>query len=462
MTRGQYLDLLEKNLSPLPRERVREIISDIFTHFDEGEEAGLSEAEIASALGAPEDVAREYLSMYISENGRRESATEEEREPRESRRPARFWPAEEEYDESWSFPLGEFGRLALELKAINLELHGHVAREVRAEFHGWRAPDHQGEYPAITFRTVENGLTVREEYPARSFGVNVLDSIIGGFPRLRGTLTVYVPTPISALVSEMSSGRQSIDGLSVESARVECASGSIEIDGIRCANAFTSSTNSGSQKLRDIEAGESAIRSTSGSIRLETMKAQSLTIEARSGSVQARGLTIENDADLSTNSGSLKVQSLACAEAKMNTSSGSLNAKDIATVTGLEIATTSGGLHADGVTARTLSTRSTSGSTHISEATAETVTARSASGSIRATLLRVADVHMTGASGSVELTLPHQSEFRYDLESSSGRIVIGFDGADKTKSRSAHGAIGEGTHHIAIGTASGSIQVKPG
>ncbi|MFK4301836.1 MULTISPECIES: DUF1700 domain-containing protein [unclassified Paenibacillus] len=61
MNRKQFLTEVEQRLSPLPAEERNELLGDLSQHFDYGLVNGKSEAEIASELGNPEDIAREAL-----------------------------------------------------------------------------------------------------------------------------------------------------------------------------------------------------------------------------------------------------------------------------------------------------------------------------------------------------------------------------------------------------------------
>jgi len=59
MTRADFLARLKRGLVGLPTSTAAEILNDYEAHFDDGAEAGRSEAEVASALGDPDRLARE-------------------------------------------------------------------------------------------------------------------------------------------------------------------------------------------------------------------------------------------------------------------------------------------------------------------------------------------------------------------------------------------------------------------
>jgi uncharacterized membrane protein len=59
MTRQDFLAKLRRGLQGLPPQAVAEAIADYEAHFAEGEAAGRSEAEVATALGDPARLARE-------------------------------------------------------------------------------------------------------------------------------------------------------------------------------------------------------------------------------------------------------------------------------------------------------------------------------------------------------------------------------------------------------------------
>jgi len=59
MTRAEFLSSLKRGLVGLPTSTATDILNDYETHFDDGLQAGRTEAEVASALGDPDRLARE-------------------------------------------------------------------------------------------------------------------------------------------------------------------------------------------------------------------------------------------------------------------------------------------------------------------------------------------------------------------------------------------------------------------
>src|SRR5215468_6085516 len=59
MTKAEFLDTLRRRLGGLPPAEIDELVGDYASHFEEGQAAGRSEAEIAAALGDPVRLARE-------------------------------------------------------------------------------------------------------------------------------------------------------------------------------------------------------------------------------------------------------------------------------------------------------------------------------------------------------------------------------------------------------------------
>jgi uncharacterized membrane protein len=59
MTRAEFMARLRKGLVGMPTAAAAEIAADYDTHFEDGAAAGRSEAEVASALGDPDRLARE-------------------------------------------------------------------------------------------------------------------------------------------------------------------------------------------------------------------------------------------------------------------------------------------------------------------------------------------------------------------------------------------------------------------
>ena len=61
MNKKEYLNKLESELSSMSYKDVKEILSEIEEHFNEGINNGKSEAEICKDLGSAEDLAKAYL-----------------------------------------------------------------------------------------------------------------------------------------------------------------------------------------------------------------------------------------------------------------------------------------------------------------------------------------------------------------------------------------------------------------
>ncbi len=59
MTRAEFMGRLRRGLVGMPTAAAAEIASDYETHFEDGTAAGRSEAEVATALGDPDRLARE-------------------------------------------------------------------------------------------------------------------------------------------------------------------------------------------------------------------------------------------------------------------------------------------------------------------------------------------------------------------------------------------------------------------
>jgi DNA-binding transcriptional ArsR family regulator len=59
MTRAEFLTRLKRGLAGLPAAQIADIVADYEAHFNDAQEAGRSESEVAAALGEPERLARE-------------------------------------------------------------------------------------------------------------------------------------------------------------------------------------------------------------------------------------------------------------------------------------------------------------------------------------------------------------------------------------------------------------------
>lgn len=64
MTKYQFMKILEASLKNLPTVEREDMMQDFEEHFLAGMEEGKSEEEIASALGSPQQIAKEYLATY--------------------------------------------------------------------------------------------------------------------------------------------------------------------------------------------------------------------------------------------------------------------------------------------------------------------------------------------------------------------------------------------------------------
>ena len=59
MTRAEFLTRLKRGLAGMPAAQITDIVADYEAHFNDAQEAGRSESEVAAALGDPERLARE-------------------------------------------------------------------------------------------------------------------------------------------------------------------------------------------------------------------------------------------------------------------------------------------------------------------------------------------------------------------------------------------------------------------
>lgn len=64
MTRAEFMGRLRRGLVGLPTAAFAEIVADYDNHFEDGLAAGRSEAEVASALGDPDRLARELRAEH--------------------------------------------------------------------------------------------------------------------------------------------------------------------------------------------------------------------------------------------------------------------------------------------------------------------------------------------------------------------------------------------------------------
>lgn len=64
MTKDQFLNELYRSIQNIPEIEKRDIIQDYEEHFQMGQQEGKSEEEIAKALGAPSQIAKELLATY--------------------------------------------------------------------------------------------------------------------------------------------------------------------------------------------------------------------------------------------------------------------------------------------------------------------------------------------------------------------------------------------------------------
>jgi len=75
LNRVDYLSKLEKLLNHLPKEEKDDILYDYEEHFRFGIESGKSEGDIASSLGSPESIAKQYRASYMIDIAEKDSST---------------------------------------------------------------------------------------------------------------------------------------------------------------------------------------------------------------------------------------------------------------------------------------------------------------------------------------------------------------------------------------------------
>ncbi|WP_404458955.1 DUF1700 domain-containing protein [Oceanobacillus kapialis] len=64
MNKETFINKLEKALEKLPAEERQDILEDFYEHFHVGMQDGKTETEITSALGSPNQIAKEILATY--------------------------------------------------------------------------------------------------------------------------------------------------------------------------------------------------------------------------------------------------------------------------------------------------------------------------------------------------------------------------------------------------------------
>jgi uncharacterized membrane protein len=75
MNKNEFLNKLDKSLNNLPYEERKDIIEDFQEHFEIGKTENKSDKEIVSALGSPNQIAKEILANYYLEKIEKTSST---------------------------------------------------------------------------------------------------------------------------------------------------------------------------------------------------------------------------------------------------------------------------------------------------------------------------------------------------------------------------------------------------
>ena len=74
MTKSEFLSVLKKKLSALPREEREERLNFYIEMIDDRMEEGLPEAEAVAAVGDPKQLADQILPEYFPESGHRKAS----------------------------------------------------------------------------------------------------------------------------------------------------------------------------------------------------------------------------------------------------------------------------------------------------------------------------------------------------------------------------------------------------
>lgn len=470
MTRGSYLDQLDRHLRSLKREKVKEIIADIYNHFDEGIENGLTEEEVADGLGDPKQLAAEYLELY-GETDRREA------EP--ARDGMDFLGIDDEaYQQEWSFEAGQEAVLAIELRSVQLELTAHEGEDVLVSFSGHRRAGHGGQYPRIEARMEGKKVIVQEIWPEFS-GLGLIRSVLGRFPRLRGTLSVRAPKDVAAIMAVSHAGGQHVYEVSAGQIDLEASSGGIKTAGATSRGAFTVNTTSGGQSHDRLGGASAVFGASSGGLEVKHSSIQgAATLETNSGGIAVFSM-IAGDVEIGRSSGPLTVESLTAKDVKIKgasgsmqlhsaslqsliveSSSGPIRLSSVIAKGDLTCESASGSIKGEALTAGQLRMHASSGSVHAIDTKAERALFHTASGAIKASFESAADVRAVAASGAVKIALPEDAQFAYDIHTNSGGIEVRFPNGETKRGRGhLQGVIGSADKQIQIETASGSARV---
>lgn len=332
------------------------------------------------------------------------------------------------YAESWEFAHGAGKSLTVESSSVMVRIETHPGDELRVSFEGTRSPDTDGTLPEITATQNGEGVLVKEVRKTLSGKLNLG---VWNAGRLHGTLTLEVPEERLGAVSVQNySGGVSASGLSARSITLSTSSGSITASNLRAEETLSALSYSGFQSLENLSATHGDLSASGGNISLTQGTFESLTAHAYSGSISLSEVGVQGTAALDVSGGRVTVQGLSAESATVDAYSGSVT---------FENSRVTDSLHID-----------TSG------------------GSVTVVLDQMADVYLSTYSGSVRLTLPQDADFAYEVETYSGSILVGFDpvqggGAEadspRSKTRSASGTVGSGTHQVQISTSSGSVSI---
>ncbi|MDE6664558.1 MAG: DUF4097 family beta strand repeat-containing protein [Lachnospiraceae bacterium] len=362
----------------------------------------------------------------------------------------------------------------------------------------WRNKD-----DAVQFSQVKNGIAVdiknMQEYRnAHWFFYWGPES----YNRIRGEMTLYLPeTDSIALKLDNNSGNMSLQDISCKELVLGNDYGSVKLENVVCAAAFSYDNDSGDVNLKNVSCDGLTLSNNYGNVKLEDIAcANAFSYTNDSGNIKftnvtCKGLTLSNNFgsskfenvactsfDFTNDSGNIEIVNSSCGDFALSNEYGSLDV-DNTSFGGFSLSNDSGSVSIKEFSAKDVKVITKMGSVVMSEGTMEGAKIETDSGSLTFSDVAAGSIDIDSEYGEVNIkNIDSQTEtsissdsgnvrirykdrpenLAFDVKSDYGSIRIGLENVkyDYNLDTDKRGMIGDGLHHTSITTESGGIVLE--
>ena len=317
---------------------------------------------------------------------------------------------------------------------------------------------------AVQFSQVKNGITVDIKNMKEYRSVNSLFYWgPSSYNRVRGEMTLYLPETDSIVLNlDNESGNMNLQDISCKELILGNDYGSVKLENVACAAAFSYDNDSGSIKFTNVTCKGLTLSNNYGISKFENVTCSKFDFTNDSGNIQIANSSC-GDFTLSNGYGSLDVDNTSFAGFSLNNDSGSVSIKEFSakdvrittemgnvamsegTIEGAKIETDSGSLTFNDVSAESIDIDSEYGEVNIKNIDSQTETS------------------ISSDSGSVRIRYKDKPEnLAFDVKSDYGNIKIGLENVkyDYNLDTDKRGMTGDGLYHTSIITESGGIVLE--